>query len=342
MVPTSGHDVDHAGGYERFLLSLYVAWRALSVVVYGTSTWETRAHFRRPRLAGAAWLLMAAEFAWSTRRLLGGGSRHRRAVTGWVDTAVSAALLVLFSNALEPDDGDPWRSWHIQHALAQARATPVLIPDRAHRIAMTSALIASHAAGSALTPGRTDWGDVARTGAAMAFFSVSSGFFADVLLGNGQRLDDAHVAAVRAAEDVARQHSRARHRRQLQTSAVTVLESVAAAEHPRDPGLRRAANLEAGRLRRVLLPNESDRPELAPVVDEAAEWGIDLEVVYGERDLTLAPAAVEAIRGEVAEAAQGSAAGTIRHVVLFVDRVADTLVVTLRGSDIHRDLRLAP
>lgn len=341
MVPATDHDVDHATGYEDFLVWLYVAWRGLSVVVYGASTWETRAHFRRPRLAGAAWLLMAAEFAWSTRRLLGGAPRRRRSITGWVDTAVSAALLVLFSQALQPDDSDPWRAWHVQHALAQARATPVLFPDRGHRIAMTSALVTSHAAGSAFAPGPTDWGQVARTGAAMAFFSASAAVFADLVLGNVRRLDEAHVAAVRATEDAALQRSRALRLRHLQDRAGLVLESIAVAGQPRAPGLRLAARREAERLRRLLLAAENDHPELAAVVDEAAERGIDLEVVSGDSGIALPPAGVEAIRAEVTAAASESAPGTVRHLVLFVDHVDGTLVVTLRGGDVRRELRVS-
>lgn len=339
MATTSGHDVDHAR-YEDFMLTMYLVWRGISVVVYGASTWESRARYRRPRVAALAWLLMTADIVWSTRRLLRGRHTQDASVTGWVDTAATAAIVGFLPHALEPGDADLWRGWHVSQAILHAEAIAFLLPRRSQHAAVTATLVAAHAAAQVLAPGSTDWGDVTRTGATIAFRGLWTSIFASVVRDNVKRLERAHTDAVRTAENAALQRSRSRHRRYLQGRAMTVLEAIAVAEHPRVAELRLAANREAGRLRRLLVPADGAHSELADVVDEAAARGIDLEVVYGDVPTALPHAAVDAIRAEVALTGRDASPGIVRHVVLFVDAVADTLVVTLRGNEVRREVRI--
>lgn len=341
MVATTNHDAGRAAGYEDVLLWLYLAWRGLSVPVYAASTWESRARFRRPRVAAAAWLLLTANTAWSTRRLLRDRRSRNTLVTGWVDTAATAVILGFFPHALEPGDADPWRGWHVSQAIIQAEATSFLFRRRAQSAVAVSALAAAYAAGQVLAPGATDWRRIAGTGAEIAFRCLWTGIFAAIVRNNVERFDDAHADAMRTAENAALERSRARQRRYLNGGVLRLLESIADAEHPRIAEFRLAANREAGRLRGLLMGADGVHAELAAVVEDAADHGIDLEVVFGDAAIALPPAAVEAIRAEVTAAAGESASGAVNHVVLFVDRAADTLVATLRGSGIRREVRVA-
>lgn len=315
-------------------------WRTLSVAVYGPATLEGRGRYRRPQLAMAAWGLLAGESAWSSLHLW----RRDRSPTAvaWADTATAAAIAIAFPQALGADDEDTWHAWGASSAPAQAEVVPLVLSRLPERGAAIALLCAAPALGSVLAPGPTDWAKVARTAAATLFRGLWGSVFADIMRANVTRLDDAHTAAVSASREAALQRARARHRRYLEDRVLGVLDEVANSEHTRDPRLMRAANREAARLRTVLLPADAGHPELAELVELAAARGVDLEVVTGEVAGAFPARAVEAIGAELAAAFEDAGTGvrSVRHVVLFVDVVDGSLVATLYGDDVRREVRL--
>lgn len=316
-------------------------WRALSVVVYGPATFEGRRRYRRPELAAAAWLLLAGESTVSSLHILRRGRNPAAAV--WADTLAAAAIAAIFPLVLGSDREDPWHAWGHSIAPVQAEAVPLALARPPERLAAMAVLCAAPALGHVIHPGPTDWNHIARSAAVTLFRGLWGSLFAHFMRANVARLDVAHHEAVAASRETALQGARRRQRRYLQDRVLSVLDAIAAAERPRDPRLRRAANREAARLRSMLLPNPDDyRAELSDIVERTAANGIDLEVVAGEITAALPPQAVEAIHAEVVAAFDESGtADPVRHVVLFVDTVDGSLVATLRGGNVRREIRFA-
>ncbi|MBX7160905.1 MAG: hypothetical protein K1X95_11495 [Acidimicrobiia bacterium] len=335
------HDsVDHANRYDRFLVGMYLVWRWLSVLIYGPATIETYRRYRRPALAVGAWLLLAGEMAWSSVHL-SRGSRSTSMVI-WVDSATAAVIAAAFPHAVASGAPEPWHAWGAEHANFQAEAVPFLVEHVPARLAAIAFLAGAPLLGCVLGPGPTDWRYMARTTATTVVRSLMTGLFADQVRANVVRLDAAHARALSATREVALQRSRTRHRHYLQHRSLRVLDAVAGAAQPRSRDLRHRASTEAARLRSMLMPADGRHAELADVVAEAAEHGVDLEVVSGEVAGVLRTHVVESIRAEVATAFRGTGGGdedSVSRAVLFVDTVDETLVVTLRGAGVRRDLR---
>lgn len=336
--------IDHGPRYERFLLWAYLLWRWLSVAVYGASTWESRRRYRRPRVAVSAWAVMAAECIWSTRRLLRDPPAQARHVgtTAAVDTITSGVILCLLPYALEGGDDDIWRAWHVIQAKFQAEAAPFVVTGLPGRIGAAAFLCAALAASKALGPGRVDPHELGSEAVSMAMGTTWTSLFAGFVRANAATLDQTHADALVTARQVALQRSRTLHRRALQDEAVKILDAITNAEHPRSRGLRIAANREASRLRRLLLPADGQHLELAAVVDTALERGVDLEIVSTDPGIALPPQAVEAVRSVVIAAFGGDTPSCDRaeHAVLFVDIVDTRMSATLRGGDVLRTLRV--
>lgn len=340
MQPATEAPSERATAYHGLLDLMYLIWRGTSVVVYGPATWEARHSYRRPRLAGALWVAMSLETAWSTARVVRHGHVDRRTV--WADTATSTAIAAVFPLSGPGTRNRYWEDWGVTQGSFHVEGMSFAVRGWPERAGLFALFCAGYVVGELLRPGKVSWIEAAQSGVALAFRAFLTGWLSDFVHSNVERLGRAHADTVAAAEAEALEYERARNRRYLQDRILEMLETVAAAPHPREGRIRRAAAREATGLRRLLMAEVSrEGLDIASLVDTAADSGVDLEVVFGEVPDIMPVGAVDAIRDALVEACAPLAVDGVHRVVLFVDVAGDSLLATIRGAGVRRDLRLA-
>lgn len=204
------------------------------------------------------------------------------------EPAAAVAVQILFPLAYGAPPGpnqSEWVDWRLGLREVHAEAVSFALPSWPERAAVVAALSTATSLGAVLGPGRAEASEPASATALVAFRMVMTGLLADTVKANVTRLEAAQAGAVRSARDAGRADTRARYVTYMQGRALGVLDAIASAADPRDAGIRKAASIEAARLRHLILPDDLGGPTvLAGVLDQARAVGIDVEVVMGEVD----------------------------------------------------------
>jgi signal transduction histidine kinase len=292
--------------------------------------------YRRPRLAGLALALCAAESAWLTKRCW--RADHLEPLVTRVELATGMTGLLIMAAATHPDDRTTSMNWMLPYTVGATAGFSIAEID-AERFGGVGVLSATYLATAVA-------GAESRSASTTAIANAASypGFFAvaesvvRILRRTFRALDQARRQSAERGEQlsVARQQAaveqeRNRQFRLIHDSALQTLEVVAADLHADPERVRAQAKVESARLRRALTGTGDGTGDLAQGLAELAEEADALGLVCSWTSSAEASPPAPAT-----EALLHAAREAIRNVM----KHAETAAVVVRAVDLAEGVQV--
>jgi signal transduction histidine kinase len=321
---------------ERTMLDVFL-WTRLSHLSAGlVSLLIDRRRYRRPRLAIAAFAVVATESIWLTVRCRRTQSYADPVVTT-VDTTVGCAALAACAIALRSDDQFGSGNWMFPVTLFSAVGASAGFRRRRESLGAAAAFMTTY---TAATRARTShqWGQ-----SLFGAFQYAGCFVGGDLLirrhrANAARIEEADREAVARAQRVAQAQERARAGIELHAGALATLRELRDTWTSDRARARTVARREAIRLRRAIRDDDGADAfdlvrQLEDVARDVAGSGMRCELILDEIERRPGHEAVTALTGAVRAALDN--ASTHGGVTRAVVRVAESdrgIEITVRDQ----------